>query len=462
MDDQTFDKFMKDKLEGYEDSHYDPEAFEQLQGRLSAYPGRTSWISRNKTIFWVAASLVLFTLLNTAITYSLVSGKSTKPVSTEKQDRSQDEVEQQQHDVSVIMVDSLKIYREHVDSLQSIIAGLRIDHQNLVNRHISDLQALNRLTNKSKLDKAGDDVQGSRYFLGYEKDIPAPVVEILKRNHLVRISQGEIYQSVTEDEYAALQNPFPRHLAVSKNFHYQDIKPQDKLHHDNDDHTRQLSSKQQQALEKHYFDGLSISVAPHVDGLQSFYQGSSGQPSLRAGISADWIFAPRWSVETSLDYVSARFTRRNNFLDIDMVAQEFNSELGSLNKVGINTSAISFGLNIKYRQWISTKNEIILKAGYTPYFGIHQNCRMTYKTKPHYGGSYTHVEGYNVEQNYRRDLGKFYGGTVGLSAGLMRTTGKRNKIESSLFFERSIGGVGPDKLQMSLLGLRLAYWYSVK
>ena len=58
--------------------------------------------------------------------------------------------------------------------------------------------------------------------------------------------------------------------------------------------------------------------------------------------------------------------------------------------------------------------------------------------------------------------GGIYGSTGTISLGITRQMKNNNKLEASLFYEKSLAAVGREKVDMQLFGIRAGYWFNLR
>ena len=223
-------------------------------------------------------------------------------------------------------------------------------------------------------------------------------------------------------------------------------------------HEAPVSAKIRKALEKKYYAGVGINIAPHADLMQNIFSSGKGTSTPRLGIAADWIVSPRLSVETALDYSTTKFNLNDDYNCINLADRS--RPYGPLRNVAVITKAISTSVSIKYRDWISANSQAVFKLGYTPYVSLQHQYEFAYEYRTGSYGSYGNEE--TIKEVERKNERSYYGGTLAASAGIIHAVKKKTRLETSLFYEHSLGTMGVEQQHLQLFGLRTAYWFKVR
>ena len=303
----------------------------------------------------------------------------------------------------------------------------------------------------------------SKLHLGSVASLPPGIVELLTENGVFDAENGEAYL-ILSDKIRVL-----RHISYEGD-QAQGLKllPQKEIELTNTQikeikivapkvsNTMYLSSKMINKIEAYqYKKGICIALVPHIDLVQSAFSQGYGGLTPRVGLTADWIIAPHWSVETSVDYLSTDVTVKKNFSALHLI--NLIPELGNIESVELTTSTLSSPVNLKYRWWLTHKNQLIVRAGYTPYFSINRQYqyRQPYPGRP--AGSDKTISTLQHSDDVR-----FYGSTFHVGIGISKMIKKKNQLEADLFYERSPGGVGNEKLGIQLYGIRTSFSFRMK
>jgi hypothetical protein len=214
------------------------------------------------------------------------------------------------------------------------------------------------------------------------------------------------------------------------------------------------SLRARNALEKHYFKGIGIQVAPHLDGMRNFFSTGIGGYSLRTGVAANWQLSPRISVETALDYSTTNV--RLSALNAPPSAGD--PQFGNLDACIVTNKLLSLPVSLRYRQWIGHRSQFLVGAGFRPYALVSRQFLYNYvKSDITPDGDTDRISTLETRNETR-----FYGGALSTSAGVLITREKnKGSWEASLFYERGVSGEMKNN-QLQLLGIRTAYWFKVR
>jgi len=220
-----------------------------------------------------------------------------------------------------------------------------------------------------------------------------------------------------------------------------------------------LSAKTKNDLEKHYFPGIGINIAPRVGLTLNSFDDSPAFPTPTVGFGLDFIVSPHLSIETAFEYGTTKF-RLSEDLEAYGIPNEPYYEFGPPDDVTITGRNISIPISLKYRRWIGPKTEFVLRGTATPYYLLSQEYVYSYSDK---GGGYgTPGSVPTITKTVDKDGGLWSGTTIGLSAGFQKLYNKKHKIEGSLFVERGLAKMKPQEIGMQLFGVKASYWFRIK
>jgi hypothetical protein len=453
MDDTTFDDLMKKKLEGFEDPVFDPSSLDAMHQLLSGV-SPTPWYGRTASRLFVTSAFTVFTLVNGALLYSFLS-----PVSSGSGNGSYAK------GTSPEIKTTYVVAGKTIDSLNSVINKMKCD--------------LELAENKINNDRPyGESAKPTR---DYVSDEPSTDESAIRSKDPLINAVTPAYGSRNDKNndghhfgtgYVDKEDPFYRNseflterspLVIEKTL----LGPLRIIESPNNWESASENNKKnspgpvslstQKALEKHYFRGLGVEVAPHVDLVQGIFKSGESDLHPRFGIAADLILSPNFSLETGVDYLST--SSRFNPGDVDVASQPYNSQYGYLRSVSTKYTLLSLPVAFKYRQWITSSKQIFFKVGVTPYASANRELQYAYEQllQP------SMISGALVQVTTHDDGFRYFGMTTGAAVGLIsKLKNPKNKVEMSLFYERSLGTVGQEYLNMQLAGIRAAYWFKLK
>ena len=436
MDKSDFDDFMREKLENRNSPPFKQTALNQFHERMSSFRPIV-WHQKYRTELFVATSLILFTLINGSIIWFGIAREKAIATTSESTMKRQ--------------IDSLMVSVQQLKNSQKQSSTAMIDPavaQETVNK--------NQFENDQLLHT------NPKFHLRSVSSLPKDVYEKLPREGVPETKNGDAYLTITDTSNSRRQRSYTFESGDLKVIYKNDtsviVEDDTKIAMELPPATiaTRLSSKVINKIEDHqYSSGLGINVAPHIDFVKGVYQQGNGNITPRVGFTADWVFSPRWSVETSLDYMNTRLTVYKDFQSLEL--PNVSTDLGDIESAQITTSTLSLPINFKYRWWLTRQYQLVLKTGYTPYLSFRSQYLYSY---PYPGRPVDSDLIINTSEQV--DQRQFYGNTFLVSAGITKSLKKKRKIETSLFYEKSLGHVGSEKLDMQLFGIRTALWFTIR
>ena len=444
MDDKNFDDLLKSKFQDYEYPELGAEAVAAFHNRAASFQ-TAPWYTRYRTLLYIAASGLLFTLLNGSIAwYGIHATENNLTKAKTETDHTE------------------------IDSLTSVIAQLKSLQQKpsvyIINPSGKQDATLQSDTHGEDNHNTWDNTSSSRHtdsklYLGGVASLPVDILQRLNEEGVLETKDGEAYLLITDNlkqirhkSYTVdLQSPLTalEDTAASDEPEVKVKMPVARL-------TNHISVKMINQLAEHqYTSGIGINLAPHLDLVKETFTQASGSLVPRIGLTAEWVVSPHWSFETSVDYLAAKFTTNKTYQTFE--PPNVNTGLGTPMGAQINTRTVSTPINLKYRLWLTQKNQLMFKAGYTPYFYLRNQYVYNYP----YPGSPTDSD-LSINTVEEKDQSGYYGGTFTMSVGISQLIKKKTQFEAALFYEKSLGGIGPEKLNMQLFGIRTAYSIRVK
>ena len=446
MDDKDFDDLLKNKFESYEHPDVGPSARVNFYDRLASYPSMP-WYSKYRTEVFVTTSFMLFTLLNGLLFWYSIDKQ--KNIAGELGRTKKNEI---------------------TDSLISVIHQLKASQQPSV--FIVDPSSKNSLKNgDNKIVPGYQNIAmhgsnpawhtGSKFHLGSVSSLPQNIYKRLMQEGVLEAENGEAYLVITDKVKHIRRNKyeFEQRVGLTSMHEHDSLaakNPKNKMKLPKILITNQLSSRMiNEIQDQQYTAGIGINVAPHLDLVNGIFSRGSGGFTPRVGITAEWVTSPHWSIETSLDYMNTKLNVSDDFQSLNL--PNLNTELGNLQSAEINTHTLSMPVNLKYRWWLTREHQLVVKAGYTPYFSVRNQYVYTYPYPSRPSNSDLTIN--TLEQS---DQTRFHGGTLTVALGINKLIKKKNFMEVALFYENSLGNVGPEKLGMQLFGIRTAYSFKLK
>jgi hypothetical protein len=133
--------------------------------------------------------------------------------------------------------------------------------------------------------------------------------------------------------------------------------------------------------------------------------------------------------------------------------------LGTLNRVEIDSKTLEVPLNLKYRIPLSASTRLIAGVGVSAMWYTRQEFEHTYQLLNEDGTADTRG---SVRSDSNYDNWKSYPGNVNLMLGISENLQNNKILDISLFYRKGIGDKGMEQLNPNLLGLRGAYWFNIR
>lgn len=433
MDDFNFDDYIRKRMENYEASSFSTGAFSQLHGRLAARYAVQRHV-KYRVLLATMGTLILSTLLNIYFINPNFFQHRKQSSITPHASR---------------VIDSLNLVIKKLTREQpkeSYIISPTGENNGLKTRSVK------AAANKVLMD---DTTQYLKLFLGSTADLPGEFFSRLRNSGMIGLDGNQVWLVISN------QKPDDRVVDYRRN----DIEvpalrktispvvnmklpiPTSKSH-------VEISARMRASIEKHYFKGIGIDVAPHGDFLVGHFEIGSGRLVPRIGFTADWIMSPRLSVETEVNYSTPKFTISKSF---ERLGLHNDSEIGTLQSAEIAVRTFSSPVNAKFRWWLTEKEQFIFRLGFSPYFAFRREYVHNYS--PPNQNTESDLIITTIEQN---DEKSFWGSTLTASAGITRALKDKRKIEASLYFENSLGDMGAEKVGVRMWGMRTAYWFKAR
>jgi hypothetical protein len=444
MDDNRFDDIIRQKLDSYEDHSFDPAALAGFHERMDGFHP-VLWYQRPLSQYLVAASVALFTVVNAWLFWP----SSTAPSGAGQSDAHE---------------------RILLDSMNREVTRIRTQYSLVIKERDSAVQLSLRRPRTVYVQEAAK--QGPGVYMGKASDIPADVYHALMVKRMIVTDQGYawlvgpqkengLYDRYAEVPVKAVGADYPWPQAGLKELSLRD--EPGTLVALNKPKSNQISVKMRTVIEKHYMKGIGINVAPMADLGASVFSVGEGGLAPKIGANAEWVLSPKLSVETGLAYGTTTLHTDYNFQNLSLPDPD--PSLGFVEAVQIRNYLASTPLAFKYRQWYSEKGQAFVRLGYTPYYSFKQEYNTTYdfdRGQRPLGPQGPMQDHHRVSAIQTVNNQGIYGSTGTISLGITRQLKNNNKIEASLFYEKSLAAVGREQVDMQLFGIRTGYWFNLR
>jgi len=422
MDDSKFDKSIREKLDGYEAPGFDPAALASLHHQMAAITV-TPWYSTYRTELIVSGTVLLSALL---IIWSqwMLTNKSTSNLEAElltlrKQIENTDQLKNELSHLRATTPDTIRIV-EYQEQPSTVYLSLlrKIDRLEMELKTLFDETSRN---NEMVLSKLND------------KTAPPPFVSSTPSPSYFQQANRVSPRLQDKQSRRAIASEFPSILESPE---------------------RKLSPKVIKDIQKHYYKGIGIKVGPSLLVSHGSFTPGDNRYNFGGGVLADFIVSPTLSLETGVNH-----TQRHNKISGSDIAQPVtlpgsDPSLGELKSIDIDSWIFETPFNIKYRYPVSMKTNWILGGGYTAMLYSKQILEYDYLFDTNQSASLN-------SSILNRSL-KIYPGTLNLSLGFSSELKNKKSIETSIYYQHGLGKVGIEQTVPTFIGVRGAYWFTLK
>ncbi len=431
MDDQRFDDSIKNKVGDYEDSGFDPAALAALHHQMAAV-SVVPWYSLYRTELLVGSGLVASTLIILWSQWLMSSNTSEilneKVIAIQNQQEQIDDLQNQISALKHAPPDTIRIIeiREKPSSDYTyLLYRIKLLEAAAEKKAVEGIEQSNNVENSSD---AGQQDQSSSTKL--ESETAAyPKTDLFRNSFSSRLTP----RSVERESLLAE----PNDEAMLRRSVSQD-----------------LSAKTLRDLEKHYQKGIGIRVGPALEFGKGFYEKGQGGIRIGGGVLADFILSPSLSVETGLKYTH----RVYDITDINELSAEqlpgMDQNLGTLEKIDIDSWIFEIPLNLKYRYPVSTKTHWLGGLGYSSIIYGKQVFEYEYGMAGNPDATVTTVYGFPHAE--------VYPGALNFSLGVSNQLKNKKILETSIYYQLGLGKSGIEENSINYLGVRGVYWFTAR
>ncbi len=420
MDDNQFDDIVKKKVGEYEEPGFDPAALSDLHYRMAA-SGTVPWYYRYRTELLVGTGLALCTLIILLNQWSLSNKQSVQwrnDLASPKEQ--QEQILRLQNEINylkTIQPDTLRVieYKEQNSTLYTVLLNRIANLQ-------SDLENYKNMPTQGRAFSGSDFIESDSVLTSVAGANPSD-------------NSSRLVPRQPDDKSARAKGDV-------KNI---DIEAKQ----------RSLSVKSLRDIEDHYQKGIGIRVGPTMEISKGLYSlGGTNRLDIGGGVLTDLILSPSLSIETGGKFVH-RVYKINDPEDIaKRIFPAAEQGLGVPRSIDIDSWQVEIPVNLKYRYPISLRKHWLAGAGFSSMLFTRQVLEYDYALS---GNSSASI--YSV---YRINKPEFYSGALNFSLGLSNETKRKNIIETSIYYQHGLSGVGVENTKRSFLGLRSVYWLKVK
>jgi hypothetical protein len=419
MDDKDFDDIIKRKVGEHEDPLFDSSALSSFHQRMETLD-YIPWSFRHRTELMIGSGIAIGTILIIMSVWLLNSDAL-------KSNKKDDFLFQEQ--------------QRKIASLQAEINDLKKQKPDTV-----------YITQVTMSDAESMQLEEMR-------------LTILKLKNDITTSSGKIQSLSTRSDSGSLETtsnayfgPHDSYLfssrVVPSEKNQKSMQAIDKADGERKKSHAQFSAKTARELEKHYRKGIGIRLGPMLDLSKGFYDQGAGGIDIAGGLLGEFIVSPSLSVETGGKFIHRVYEISEEELNSNLTLPDVNSDLAPVTQADIDSWIIEVPMNLKYRYPLSSKLHALASLGYSSVIYTKQALEYSYNFD-------AIPSGYITEPHTITDVTR-YSGTFNISLGISKRLKSNKILETSLYYQQGLGEMGVEKMNYSYIGVRGAYWFTIK
>ncbi|WPP51377.1 outer membrane beta-barrel protein [Catalinimonas niigatensis] len=404
MDDHQFDKRIKDKAEHYQDTGADEAgALAGLHAKLAGFTYVPWYVRYQKTIGYTAAVLCI-SLLNFGVFSYL----------------------QNQHD------ETLQSTQHALKDQQMAYDSLKLAFETLKETKTDTVYIVNTIEIPAANGQAIASTDGEQSI--YFSTIYRPTTPFLSGNGYHSLGIRQLSEVRTE--------PLKVKMASQK----EKVKKKS---------SQRVPAKVLRAIEKHNMQGIGFQYGPTLRGFQLLTDEVAGDPGWAAGMMAEFILSPAWSIETGIQYANSSYELDDAPLLGENVAgyPGIDDALGELEQIEQTTHALIVPVHLKYHHPISKNRYLFASAGISPHYYALQRFEYEYEDE---------LNATEAESSIKTDKGSWYPGTYDLNLGFEQKLNNKSLLQFSVFYNHAIQPMGVEGRTLRMIGLNSAFKFRVK
>ena len=428
MDDSRFDDIIKKKIGDHEEPGFDPAALAALHQQLPAI-NLSPWYFRYASQLWMSAGFLLSTVIIISMLWykdnQSVNMLSEKIISFQEQANEITKLHDEIKYLKTIRHDTVRVVeiREQPSALYLSL--------------LMQMEGLKAELELYRTERLGDGVNTANENGNY----------LSSANSAAELTAGNVEpHDLREGNLKRIiphQPPDKKRTRAS--WTSKPVKGEA---------THALSAKTIRDIQKHYSKGIGIKIGPVAEPSRAVYAVGKGSNTVGVGAMIDFILSPSISLETGVKYTHRFYeiTNKNETTSIEFPGLD--KSLGDLQRVDIDNRILDFPLNLKYRYPLTLKTQWVGAFGYSALLYLRQDFE--------YNHAWSGGPKLSILSTYRRNGRDFYSGTLNFSLGLGHELKKKRIFETSIYYQMGLGSKGLEKTNASFIGLRGAYWFTVR
>ncbi|ELR73021.1 hypothetical protein C900_00101 [Fulvivirga imtechensis AK7] len=456
MDDNTFDKKIKEKAEAYRDTGFDEHALQGFRDRMSG-AAYEPWYTPYRKVAGYAAAVAIISLINFGLFSYFYDAHDQELLTTIQKlkawEVAYDQLEREYQVLKMSAVDTVYIYRERSNGIRQANSNAQArkstgNYQLVAWYGSSD----DRHVRLGAVEELSEEIKGflAKYKLGYldeEGDV------YLRQDNL------DEPKFVAKKGYEGLLDPTTSDILIAAVD--QEVTP--KIAETKKSAKKRLSVEILRDIEKQKMDGVGFQYGPEVDILKANVDLGNRGVGINAGIMTEFILSPALRIESGVKY---QFTHYSISKEKDLQREEMldfpalQNELGVISDIRVDNHSLGLPLHLKYNYPLSRDNYVFISAGVTPQMLFLQKFRYSYQYDIDTGSEDDYAV--NIEANKHVDDVYLNPGTMDVAFGVEKKLKNSSILQLSAFYNRSIRTLGIEEQELAMVGLRSALKFRVK
>ncbi len=459
MDDNNFDKIIKEKADAFLDSGHDAHALTDLRSRLSNLPAKKTGWSSGRTAY-IVGSLVLFTLINFSIVWYFSEGRHT--VLTDEIDQLRSErsqfisLQNELVELRAIKVDTVYIYRDLLATHDTGTADL----------HYSNSAPV---SNEGYISLQSNQAVGNYKLLADDQELSEELENFLVRNNLIlRGDQGKrvlIVQNVPVTSINARDSQiYYGNMTPGIPDNIPDVATYEELEPQKPPTKKEIPNKMLWALEKHNHKGLDFQFGLEAMFHKTSYDIGAGDINGGLGLMTEVIFSPVLRLETGIHFGARSYSLKEDEISTlpPGTLDDYpglDDDLGRLIRLESDAKLIKVPINLKVFGILDHNKKWYASVGLTPQWATTQELDYKYAidTPDLPEGDLEYVSFIGSKQEMSP---AFYVTTFNLGAGTEVYLNDKFRWQIGVFYQKGLSEAGVENRKLQSFGIKSSLWFN--
>ncbi|UII22353.1 outer membrane beta-barrel protein [Fulvivirga ligni] len=445
MDDKSFDKYIKEKVSSFNDTHVDENALASFHARMQGIE-YIPWYVKYREFMRIAAAVIIVSLLNFGAYSYFYNGEN------EELKAALTELQAKENDHNALKAQLAFWKNEATEKTGSDTV--------YIEKKIVTQVPVYLTSNHTYRQNDDNDI-----YLGASKDISKEIKTFLTEYDLASMdSEGNVYLKNNNQELAWLKGKginFSNHYVFNPRIEKVELPVLDPVV---EKKATKLSVAVLRDMEKRKMNGVGFQYGPELGFNRTFTKVGEGHPGVAAGLGAEFILSPALRVETGINYAFTSYSVN----DVDKLGDDVNkypsidNSIGELHSIDARAHTVAVPVHLKYNHPISHDRYLFVSSGISPRAYLSQRYNYSYTFD--YNGDSKDEEHFavDIQASKINDEPHFYLGTADVSLGLEKKLENNSHLLLALFYQKGITAMGSEEQQLEMVGVKSALRFRVK